>query len=405
MKHTTYKTIVLWAFAAIFLSSCDKELDIDLSNMKSKIVMNGIIYPDSLVEIQVSKSRSYFDEDSASAQLRNASLKLFVNGTFKEDLVVAPGINSKNKYVTIHRSSFRPKIGDKIRIEASAGGFDAVWAETTVPMPPAIESVGQNFYFSGESIVENYWGHHTYVPKTKDDVWYSSYVYWVKYVYSDSLKIEGAYRNMGLDVHIKKTEPSPQNFYVGITRTPVFENDSILVPAAELPIYTKDDPIFARNPRNSILKELFGESSTEITYPYFTDNLFKNGSHTLKIATTDYYAVRMTYILQKENEQVDADTHYPSYGNSVTLEIVDGAVFNPPVEIFILAISPEIYSYYMKKEKDDSMDDGSFESVIEEPGSTYSNVHQGIGVVGAMSKSKKRVQVHPYPGEKNTFPR
>ncbi|HHT34267.1 MAG TPA: hypothetical protein GX018_04480, partial [Bacteroidales bacterium] len=53
---------------------------------------------------------------------------------------------------------------------------------------------------------------------------------------------------------------------------------------------------------------------------------------------------------------------------------------------------------------DPNSDEESIE-LISEPEMTYSNVHNGIGVVGAVSTATSQIHIPPFPGGENRIPR
>lgn len=107
------------------------------------------------------------------------------------------------------------------------------------------------------------------------------------------------------------------------------------------------------------------------SYPIFSTRLFCNNAYTLQISTTNHYAPDIKV------EKDENGTFYYSEKSSV---------LNPPIEIRVLSISPDLYLYY--KSNDPGYFDGEFIS-LKEPLLTYSNVHNGIGIVGAVANGAK----------------
>jgi hypothetical protein len=116
--------------------------------------------------------------------------------------------------------------------------------------------------------------------------------------------------------------------------------------------------------------------------------LFTENAYTLNVSTGELYTVKVEHTKpEKEGEKPEYLSH---------------EVKNPPIEVWIYTLSHDYYSYLKSVEKwnyDEEFD------VISEPRVTYSNVHNGIGFVGSMSYTSKRIQIPPYPGGKNTVPR
>ena len=64
-----YLIVVLIIWTLIF-TACEKEIRLDMGDYRPRIVMNGIITPDSLIEIRVSKSFLYTDTLADKSQLK-----------------------------------------------------------------------------------------------------------------------------------------------------------------------------------------------------------------------------------------------------------------------------------------------------------------------------------------------
>ena len=382
-RKTTYGTFVSIIVLQLLFNSCEKELLPDMSNVSSKIVMNGILSPDSLIEVEISKSYSYFLSGQSPELKQEALLKLYVNGEYKETMQRAEKKNTKGwrAPVSFYRATIRPGIGDKIRIEASVDGFESVWAETTIPAPILIEKVDTATFFTQKQLTYNY----AYLG--------DSYGYGHKYYeeYADSIKMEPQYRNMRLKVKVKSGRSSSvQNFYLGVNRMQV-ASDTAIFYERRLASYTYDDPIFTKNPKKSILNELFGDDSSSKSSPIFSDRLFKNDTYALNFSVSGYYISKMTF------EEHEVNEYHKSY------RVVDVKVLNPAIEVQIWSISDELKPYFTGTGLGGYSDEGF--SDISEPSTTYSNVHNGIGIVGAISIAKKQIEIEPYPGGINTFPR
>ncbi len=166
-----------------------------------------------------------------------------------------------------------------------------------------------------------------------------------------------------------------------------------------LGLYTDDDPIFRESYRNSLLEDLLTEGPSYEGTKYFdsaifSNKLFRNNSYTIDFSITDYYPIHTTYVKTGEI----SEWGYPIYVPIKT------EVLNPPLEVQFTLISPELYPYFRKGEYDPQSDEESFK-LISEPELSYSNVQNGIGVVGAVSAAKLQINIPPFPGEKNRVPK
>lgn len=388
-----YLIVVLIIWTLIF-TACEKEIRLDMGDYRPRIVMNGIITPDSLIEIRVSKSFLYTDTLADKSQLKNASLTLYINGKESEKMMMTGYEQHTNHdrlgfqytaVMALYRSTMRPKTGDRIRIEASAEGLNTAWAETTIPVPPQINQIDTATFFTAERIMEEI--NNEYYPG-----------YGVGTLYPDSIREEELYRNMRIRVGIT-TQPSDALQYFMLR---LHCNNNLIADDLNgyfLGLYTDDDPIFRESYRNSLLEDLLTEGPSYEGTKYFdsaifSNKLFRNNSYTIDFSITDYYPIHTTYVKTGEI----SEWGYPIYVPIKT------EVLNPPLEVQFTLISPELYPYFRKGEYDPQSDEESFK-LISEPELSYSNVQNGIGVVGAVSAAKLQINIPSFPGEKNRVPK
>jgi len=377
------------------LAACEKEVRINLDDYTPKIVMNGIISPDSIVEIGVSKSFLYTDTNSTNSLLRNAALTLFINDERRETMQMArvDTLYGRDRLdrpylamISVFRSTIRPKVGDKVRVEASAAGFNSAWAETTIPHPPVINRVDTATFFTAKKIISNS-KNAPYNPYDPDDF--------------INLQVEESYRNLRVKMEVSHRSPG-RNPYFTLQLSSTFIDPASYSDTVENPlyIYTNDDPIFKENYRNNILEDLISEGTDlkGIKYPdvaLFSDKLFRNNSYTLDFSITDYYLVMMTYL---EHGEDPGDAIYNPYDRAIL------NVLNPPVDVLFTVITPELYPYFQTRDYNPNTDVVGF-TMFSEPGLTFSNVHNGLGIVGAASTFSARIDIPPFPGGKNRVPR
>lgn len=376
------KTIhITFIFALLLSASCQRVLDIDLSKEKPLIVMNGTIMPDSPIIISIGKSYSILDTDSMAPFLKDVSVELHINDKFVEKMYLMHVDSARNggkRGTSYFSSTAHAGVGDKVRIEAKAPGLEPAWAETTIPAPPIIGKVDTTL---------------SYVmlpPQVSQSEKYGYYR-----IFPDSITMEPFIRMMQLRIDLQADKSdSPQYFMLYLsTMEPHKDNDMDSIPSY-LPIDTKDDPIFANDPKNSFFDIIFEKNNSRAASTLFTDNLFANGAYTLNVNTLSFYKINLKTEKSDENE---SNSYYNSYyGKYVSHEVI-----NSPIKIHIYALSADHYRY-LKSITPSSYDDELF--YISEPSVTVSNVKNGIGVVSAMSSTKKEIQIPPYPGGKNTIP-
>jgi len=130
---TNYYIISLLIIASVGIFSCREPIDITVPDTQKKIVLNGMINPDSAVKVNLSKSISILEKDDDITFLTNAVVKLYENDTYKEVLQY-----DTNGY---YRGTTYPQIGKTYKITAESLPLDAVDAETEILLTPIISDI------------------------------------------------------------------------------------------------------------------------------------------------------------------------------------------------------------------------------------------------------------------------
>lgn len=366
MIQTKNNNSLVWLIALLLtLTACERVITLDTEGYVPKIVMNGILSPDSLIEVKVSKSFLYTDTTTRRALMDRATLTLYINDEKQETLrhVRVDTVSGHDRLfaytalVSVYQSTLQPKVGDRIRIEAFAEGYLPAWAETTIPSPPTIHQVDTATYYTTKSIINN--DHYS------------------------SPAEDGMFRNLRIKLDISTPAPDVgQHFLLQARLMAEKIHQYPGLPSRYLYLYTDDDPVFEESHHNSMLEELITDGYLEGKKHYdsaiVSNKHFRDNRHTLHFSVThlDYY-----YITYEERETEWGYTHYVP---------IQTERYNPPVEVIFTAISPELYPYFRDTGYDPLSDEEMFK-VISEPELTFSNVHNGIGVVGAVSSSKVQI--------------
>lgn len=130
---------ILFLFCTILLlTSCIKEVKLDVDPLPQKVVVNGFICPDSTFKVHISLTSAM--QESKQLVL-NATVLVFENDVFLYSLV-----NQGTGWYGVWAS---PSEGKKYRIEVSVPNFETVTAETEIPIFPEIqdawyEKIGAN---------------------------------------------------------------------------------------------------------------------------------------------------------------------------------------------------------------------------------------------------------------------
>ncbi len=368
----------LLLFLILLLPGCEKEVFLDHRAYTPKIVMNGILSPDSLVGIRVSKSFLYTDTLSSRSLLDDASLTLFINGEERgkmqqvrvDTLHDYSWRGNNTAYTALFRSSVRPKIGDKVRVEASAEGFPTAWAETILPAPPSITRVDTSTYLTSKSLFDDGYGGHPLYPK--------------------NIQVEEQYRNLRVKMGITADDDAKQYFRLQVNQSIKHSDWAEDNWKRYFYIYGDDDPIFDGNYQSNILEDLINEGiDTEkrknLFSLLFSNEEFQNKQYTLDFSVSGYYYIHMEY---DEEESENTRTE----------------VLTLPLDVELTHFSPELYPYYKKLNQSPYQDENPL-VIISEPEVTFSNVHNGLGIVGAVSTVSVRINIPPFPGGENRVPR
>ncbi len=117
----------------LLLSQCEKIIDINLPDRDRKIVFNGMINPDSLVTVNLTRSLSVLEPDSF-VFLDGAKAWLSEGGEKIGDLVPVGNGN----YLL---PGFYPSMGEEYRLDVEFDGLQPAYAITAVPEPVPLGSV------------------------------------------------------------------------------------------------------------------------------------------------------------------------------------------------------------------------------------------------------------------------
>ena len=361
-------------FFLFLLPSCIETLDIDTKDIKPKIVLNGIIEADSAITVRISKTypftNDYYENDWYREQtgksekvpnlLPDAVPTLYINDVLQGELNFVKNDTSFSSNGSVFHSEIRPKVGDKVRIEVSAQGFETVWAETVIPQPIQIHQVDTS----------------TFISKNK-------YGYSDSYVVPDDAKS----LNMALGINIENPNKEKDGFYSieiyqewmiyyywideGGWMHPDIITSSYLN-KRKLVLNTSREPLFSENTEDEVLN-FFLENGNARDLFYFADKQFVNKQYKLNLSVWGYY-------------------FHQRYSSGYETKPV---IHDEPLIIHILSMSPEMYraNYENYSEMD------YYLQMFSEPEVTFTNVHNGVGVLGSCSSTKMKVVIPRYTGE------
>lgn len=334
------------------LSACTSTIDFDGEATAPKVVVHGFISPDSLVSAYVSLSTFFLNDTLQFKQIFNANVSLYVNGEFKEKM------NSVyTNRIAMYRGTYRPKVTDKLKIVVKVPEMEEVYAETAFCTPPVIQSVDttkkiESILYSisaeNETISVDYGCKLNIEIKFTDNereknfyrlvVMTKSYYYEPR-MYLDSLNWEWK----------KRLEEFSKIYYNRLDFTdPATGNSSSLNPLDEI---------------SSITGEMISAAET---YNVFSDELINGKTYTLNCTANN-----ISYLKRTPGFEVDSEK-----GKLYYYSVEKSEVF-----VCLQAISEEYY-YYLKTRGASAKDD-----FFAEPIQIISNIHGGIGFIGAYTTS------------------
>lgn len=316
--------------------ACENEIEFNGDEMQSMMVVNGFLSPDSIVKVHVTKSKFFLQDDSGFDNVNNANVQLWVNNELKGVLT-----NAGNGYYTFN---YTPKTGDKIKITASAGGLDDVYAETEIPR--AVPILAVDTFSIPQS--DQYYTSGTYTEYGGYDIdtlgVYHSIKLNVKLTFKDSLNFNNYYV---LNAQIKQTLKD------GSTRF------------ALSGFYSEDLVFGGASVNNDVL-----DTEAVNQYYEFNDDLINGSTYKLSL---------YSFITNHE------DFNKPD----------DGGVDTNPViknELIVSLISVS-RSYYLYLKSMDALSNSS--DFLSEPVQVHSNIVGGIGILGGYNVYSRIISLPP----------
>lgn len=118
------KTVFIFFILSTLLFSCSKEIDFKNNIIENKLVLNGLLCPDSLISVHLSRTNTILSDEILV--IENATVSLYCNGKYLETLPYFNNGIYKSKTVF-------PQPDSVYTITAEAEGYPAISATDTVP--------------------------------------------------------------------------------------------------------------------------------------------------------------------------------------------------------------------------------------------------------------------------------
>ena len=127
------KLLPLFIALVLSLSSCTKEMIIDVPLDDEMPVMNSIVSADSIIYVNLSRSKPITQSDNGFEDITNAGVSLFVNDIFIESLT-GKRFGAGFYYYSTHKAAS----GQKIKLVVELDNSVSLTSETIVPAKPQL---------------------------------------------------------------------------------------------------------------------------------------------------------------------------------------------------------------------------------------------------------------------------
>ncbi|MFA9388493.1 MAG: DUF4249 domain-containing protein [Prolixibacteraceae bacterium] len=337
---------ILPLLLTITLFSCEKEIIIDVEANRPKLVINGFVAADSIIEITIGASKTVLDVDTADfVWIDDAIATLYVDNEEKEQLSIYPikPIDNINyEYYGLpqptvgYRSTLtKGEVGRTYKLVVTHPRFETATCETTIPVPQKIISISKSTEFLD----------------------YSTYSY------------------VRLNLYLTFEDDVDANNYYRITpkiRRGEWKTDSeedttgYIIVGEGFDALSSDDPIL--NPSKTDVND-FLINSPYNRYLIFTDELLSGNTCEVRLHQNfNAYVLRNNQINSKPGEFYS----YTIYLNTLSQEA------------FLYVQSSYMQLWY----RDD---------YFAEPVQVYSNIKNGVGIFAGYSSSQITISDGEYP--------
>jgi hypothetical protein len=256
------------------LSACEKEIAFNGNETEPQLTLNGLLTPASAIAIQLTESHFFLSNAAEFKNIQNATVELWKDD---EPIEVIP--ETANGYYT---ASYRPAIGDKLRITASAPGLNPVECATEILPAPLIRSV-EATPLTGESSEYN--------------------------------------------LHVRLQDPAETTDYYRIDLYFLIYDEKNGLWYKSATFYSLNDRVF-----DSTSSPSFGERSN--VFSIFSDELFNGKEYQLELQVSDLYPDERKS-LNVEIQHITKDYYLHLKSRSTARTDGDGGqLFTEPVQIY-----------------------------------------------------------------------
>jgi len=320
-------------FLAVTLlqTACTRDVILELPYTLPSLVLNASVTTGEDVTAYLSKS--WFLLDSVmDSEVTGGKISVYVNdvyrGTMQNSDIFRDSVFTKGRYIL---PGCLLNVGDRLRLEAEADGFDAVYAETQMPDSVQLLSIDTLRFISSDK---------TYKRQEQMRLYIN---------FTDEANKKNYYR-LSVEKVIEKWRNRDHTFVSKESSLGSYTSDFYLI---------YEDPVFQYVATNPTLQQ---QDATNC-WGTFSDDMFNGNQYTLKSV---FYPIQTSYI--------DFDYTYKVY-----------------YDVRLMSISEEYYNYLTVIRNISVSFGEAYINGLLEPSATYTNVEGGFGVVAGYQVAYKRI--------------
>jgi hypothetical protein len=319
-------------------AACEEIIEFKGVDSDPKIVIYSLFESNNDITLTLARSYAIFDPTIRPAEISNAIVKLYTDGEYAATLSYVSSTQPVYDYGPAPMAKYKatgvkPEPGRLYRIEAEVPGLPSVWAEVSLPEPVAILSIDT-----------------TMTTRVYESDWagYTQHLIKAKVHFTDPAGMDNYYR---INVMARSGR------YGGTKNLPYDEEMPVIVHYNSLGSSAGNDPLI--NPQRE--EDLFGDAPDN-RYALFSDELISGRDYDLKL---DLYLTEL-------------DTTYYEFTH---------------FDVDLQSVSKDLYLFLISS----SAHERSKDNPLAEPVIVYSNVNNGLGVIGAVTTSRATIKYGSYP--------
>lgn len=318
---------ILFIPLLVLLVSCTRDVPLDLPRVPPRLVLNAPVTSDA--DVTAFLSKSWFILDTVTNDgVTGGTIQVYINDRLKGTMQPAADTKFAGQYVL---PGCRAGGGDRLKLVASAPGFDPVEGETVMPGRPEVLSVDTARYIAPE----HYWG---MMPHLRLYIRFQD---------------EAGKRNYYRLIVEKQTEYIKGDSV--IVSSSMYQTDMYIVEQFNLKY---EDPVFRLTTTNPTIEQLDGYTCRG-TFP---DDTFDGEEYTVR---SSFYPVYDSY----KGDSVTTVVHY---------------------DVRLMTVSSDYYQYLtVVRNLSISLGDAYLDGLLE-PAATYTNVKGGFGIVAGSQLYHRR---------------